>query len=97
MIDLFQWGSPIEVERRRRIGYFIGVCPQGKPDAPLVSDERFDTEARQSDPSIETGHLDDWWRTCFNPSTGMWIYMHPELDKVRKLYDRNSKATFSSR
>ncbi len=92
-IDLFQWGNPIEVERRRRIQLTLWAYAYEIADAPLVIDGRFDTECRQSDLSINTGHLDDWWRTCFNPSTGMWIHMHPELDKVRKMYDRNTSST----
>lgn len=95
MIDLFQWGNPVEIERRRRIRLTLWAYAYEIANAPFVSDERFDTEARQSDLSIETGYLDDWWRTCFSPSTGMWIYMHPELEKVRKMYDRNTAPIVS--
>lgn len=97
MIDLFAWGTPVEVERRRRIRLCLWAYAYEIADNMLVSDTQFDAEARQSDTSIDTGHLDDWWRACFNPSTGMWIHMHPELDKVRKLYDRSTSKAFSKR
>lgn len=95
MIDLFKWGTPVEVERRRRIRLTLWAYAYEMMSAPLVSDERFDAEARKSDPDIKTGHLDDWWKACFNPSTGIWIHMHPELAKVKALYVRSTSPSLS--
>lgn len=97
MIDMFAWGNPIEVERRRRIRLTLWAYAYEIASAPLVNDGRFDDEARQCDPTIKTGHLDDWWKSCFSPSTGMWIHMHPELQKVKQLYDRCTAQAIGKR
>ena len=97
MIDLFKWGTPVEVERRRRIRLTLWAYAYEIADTPLVADHVFDHEAGKSDPSIETGHLDDWWRACFNPSTGIWVHMHPELQKVRALYEQRTRSIVSKR
>ena len=97
MIDLFKWGTPVEVERRRRIRLTLWAYAYEVQDRPLVADHTFDAEARKSDPSIDTGHLDDWWRACFNPSTGIWVHMHPELQRVKALYDRCTSSIFGQR
>lgn len=97
MIDLFKWGTPVEVERRRRIRLTLWAYAYEIEDSPLIADHIFDAEAKKSDPSIDTGHLDDWWKACFNPSTGMWIHMHPELPKVKKLYDRSTGKSIVKR
>lgn len=85
---LLGWGNPVEVERRRRIRLSVWAYAYEIADDPLVSDTVFDTVARASEPDIDTGHLDDWWRIMFNPSTGLWIHSHPELDKVKQTYER---------
>lgn len=97
MLDLFAWGTPIEVERRRRIRLTLWAYAYEIENNPLVTDSIFDSEALKSDPSIDTGHLDDWWRECFNPSTGMWVHKHPELQKVRLYYARCTSPTFRKR
>lgn len=88
MIDLFTWGNPVEIERKRRIRLTLWAYAYEVAGSSIVSDSQFDAEALLSDTSIDTGHIDDWWRSCFSPHTGMWIHIHPELDKVGKLYDR---------
>ena len=39
-------------------------------------------------PDIETGNkkLDKFFKTEFDPATGMWIRNHPELNKITELY-----------
>lgn len=92
MIDLFKWGNPIEVERQRRIRLSRWAYAYEVRDKPVVSDETFDTVCRASEPEIDTGHLDEWWRMMFNPSTGMWIHSHPEMDKLGQLHDRLTRT-----
>lgn len=89
-IDLFRWGTPVEVERRRRIRLSLWAYAYEIAGAQLVDDARFDAEAYRSDPDIETGRLDDWWRACFAPHTGQWIHSHPELPALAQLHKRLS-------
>ena len=84
MIDLFCWGSPVEQERRIRIRLTIAAYCYEVLQQPIMSDGEFDTLALQSDPTIKTGHLDNWWPVHFVSYSGSWIHAHPELDKVRK-------------
>lgn len=46
-----------------------------------MTDAEFDHLAREINPTIKTGRkkLDRFFATEFNPSTGQWIYRHPEL------------------
>lgn len=81
--DLFTY---IEVERRRRIRLCLWAYAYEIAGCGIVPDATFDREAYASDPTIITGHLDEWWRSSFEPSTGQWIYSHPEMDKLRKLH-----------
>lgn len=89
--DLFQhicWGTPTEIERRRRIRLSVWAYAYEIAGSSLVDDATFDREAYTCDPTIATGHLDEWWRTFFARHTGQWIYGHPEMDKLAKLYQR---------
>lgn len=78
------WGSPIEVERRRRIRVATWAWAYERYDSPLASDARFDEQSYLIDPSIATGHekLDVFFRTRFAACTGQWVYKHPELDRL---------------
>ena len=84
------WGSPVEVERRRRIRIALWAYAYEMRDNPLVSDAEFDREALLVQPEMSTGHakLDRFFREEFAPHTGQWIYKHPELHKVVALYRR---------
>ena len=56
----------------------------------IMDDHEFDKLCREINPSINTGHevMDKFFREKFDPSTGMWIRDHPELDKLKILYGR---------
>lgn len=86
--SLLGWGTPVEVERRRRIRLCLAAYAYEVLDAPIMTDAAFDALARQSDSTIRTGRLDDWWAEAFEPHTGQWILSHPELTRVARLYDR---------
>lgn len=79
------WGSPIEVERKRRIDVSVWAYAYEIEDSPLVDDQTFDRESALIDVSIETGrkNLDLFFKKHFSPYTGMWIRLHPELIKIR--------------
>lgn len=84
------WGSPVEVETKRRI--FLTMCAYAYEflNESLTDDANFDEECRLVDLAIDTSRpdLDAWWRANFDPSTGMWIRNHPELDKCGALVKR---------
>lgn len=86
------WGTPQEVERRRRIMVSVWAYAYelASPPVSLVPDHIFDAECYMlaAGLHIDTDRLDldYWFRGSFDPSTGMWIHKHPELDKIERLY-----------
>lgn len=86
--NLFLIRSRIEIERHRRIKLAIWAYAYEFENVSLVDDYTFDAECRKVNPSIATGkpHLDSFFQTEFHPDTGMWIYNHPEIDKVKRIY-----------
>lgn len=80
------WGSPVEVETRRRVLLTYYAYAYEYLDLSLVSDEEFDRMSFEVDLSIDTTRpdLDSFFRTHFNPYTGMWIRNHPDLRRVHK-------------
>jgi len=85
--------TELEVERRHRIRVTLWAYAYEIENVSLVSDEEYDRVSRLIDPRVPTGHavLDAFFATKFDPSTGMWIYQHPELNRVRALYARSMK------
>ena len=85
-----RFGSPVEVERKRRINLALWAYAYEVQDDPLVDDATFDREALLVQPTLATGHakLDRFFREVFDPSTGQWIWKHPELAGVVALYRR---------
>ena len=83
------WGSDEEIERRRRISLSVACYAYEIADRPFVSDADFDYRAQQIRPRMATGHplLDEFFLAEFSPMTGMWIHHHPELAKIRDIYD----------
>jgi len=86
--DLFRWGTRVERERRIRVRLCVATYAYEIADAPILSDAAYDNLARQSDPAVCTGHLDDWWRAMFSPHTGLWIHAHPDLAGVERSWRR---------
>lgn len=86
------WGTPKEVETRRRIIVSVWAYAYEVKNVSLVPDNVFDAECYMlaANLRIDTDRLDldYWFRGAFDPSTGMWIHKHPELDKIAKLYER---------
>lgn len=80
----------IAVERRNRILVSLWAYAYEFEDNPLVSDAVFDKKASEIKPATSTGNaeLDAFFRTEFSPTTGMWVRTHPELHKLKKLYNR---------
>lgn len=84
------WGTTPEVERRNRIRLSVAAFAYEVVGESIMPDAEFDSLARSIRPSVMTGkfNLDAFFLSKFSPDTGMWIHQHPELDKVRALYER---------
>lgn len=93
LFDGKPWGSPVEVERRRRINVAAWAYAYEVDNNPIVDDDTFDREARLINPSIDTGHdiLDAFFRAEFSPHTGMWVHRHPEKHKLPGMCARRRK------
>jgi len=59
---------------------------------PLIVDGEYDELAKRvaKNLHVETGNgeLDFWFHENFEAHTGMWVHLHPELDKLEKLYEK---------
>lgn len=102
-LDLFfESKTPTEIERRNRIRLSIAAFAYEFEDDPIMSDGDFDKlsfEIRPKLATIEFYHseqqraryeiLDEFFRTTFQPHTGMWIRKHPELDRLAYTYWRH--------
>lgn len=75
-------------ETRKRVRLTVAAWAYEKHNDPIMSDAEYDQLALSIDLRKTTSRpdLDDWWRENFNPSTGMWVFRHPEVDIVEKAY-----------
>lgn len=89
-----KWGSPLEREVRRRIQISVAAYAYEIADDPIMSDATFDWLAAQINRTTGTCHpvLDEFFATQFSAMTGLWIHNHPELDGVRRVFERYRKA-----
>lgn len=87
---MVSWGSKIEIERSNRIRLSVACYAYEVENDPILSDEEFDSLCISIDMDVDTGNilLDNFFRNEFNPFTGLWIYKHPQLDKIKNLYNR---------
>ncbi len=87
------WGSVVEKEIRNRIQICIYAYAYEKENESVISDGEFDKLCLDIDPQLDTGNkkLDNFFRSEFDPSTGQWIYKHPELHKIAELYENYYK------
>lgn len=91
MKPLFLVPSIKEVERRRRILLALWAYAYEFENDSIVTDDKFDRACKKVDLTVNTGNekMDKWWIENFNPSTGQWIRNHPELYKIRRIYNVN--------
>lgn len=80
----------ISNERQNRIRLCIAAYAYELTNNSIMSDAEYDQLAYSINPEIETGNeiLDKFFKEEFNPYTSMWIYKHPELDKIALLYEK---------
>lgn len=74
-------------EKQRRIkvavaAYLYEVC-----DLTWISDAEFDALCLTVDVSQETGNpvMDQWFKDNFDPSTGMWVHIHPDQKGLHRI------------
>lgn len=89
---LGKWGTPIELEVRRRIQVSVAAYAYEIANAPVMSDAAFDWLAERVSKHMGTYHplLDEFFITQFSPMTGMWIHNHPELEGIARIYARRA-------
>lgn len=77
-----------EKERRNRIMLSVYAYAYEYDNNSLVSDHEFDNLAFSIDTSVGTNNpqMDDFFKTKFSPSTGMWIRSHPDLSGISRIY-----------
>ena len=92
------WGSPIEIERRRRIKASIAAYAYEFCADSIMEDHEFDQLCLEIDIQINTGNrkLDTFFKNEFNPATGYWVHQHPEKEKLKDLYERYYKDDSTS-
>lgn len=83
--------TEVEEERRRRILLSVWAYAYEFEADSIVSDGKFDKESELVNPQIVTGNklMDKFFKTKFDSCTGMWIYKHPERQKIKELYERH--------
>jgi hypothetical protein len=84
------WGSAKEKQTKLRIKLSVAAYAYEIENSEIMSDAEFDKKCLEVDTSIDTGHevMDRFFREQFDPSTGQWIHLHPELDKVKQTYNK---------
>jgi hypothetical protein len=87
--DAPAWGTPVEIETRRRIRLSLWAYAYEYKDDPLVSDEIFDKESLLVNLNISTTNakMDKWFKKNFSPSTGFWIREHPDIEGLERIYN----------
>jgi hypothetical protein len=55
-----------------------------------MSDGEYDSLSRHIDTKVKTGNkrLDEFFSNVFEADTGMWIHKHPELNRIKCLYEK---------
>ena len=93
LVGMSSWGSAEEVERRNRILVSLWAYAYEFESVSLVSDAEFDKKCLEIDLTKITHNakLDAFFRKEFSPYTGQWIHKHPELDKMKQLFNRTRK------
>lgn len=80
--------SEVEIETRRRIRLAVAAYAYEFENDSIMTDAEFDDEAKTVNLSVRTQRhdLDEWFIKNFTPHTGSWIHQHPELDKIKHIY-----------
>ena len=76
-------------EIRNRIRLSLASYAYEFHDDSLMTDAEFDKLSREINPNEKTGNelIDRFFREEFMVDSGMWIRRHPELDKLKLIYE----------
>ena len=76
-------------EIRNRIRLSLASYSYEFHDDSLMTDAEFDKLSREINPNEKTGNelIDRFFREEFMVDSGMWIRRHPELDKLKLIYE----------
>lgn len=82
-------------EIRRRIRVSVAAYAYELRDDPVMDDAEFDRLCREIDPDLVTGNpaLDRFFMVHFEPDTGQWVHKHPELHKLKHIYETIYRPT----
>ena len=77
-------------EIRNRIRLSVAAYAYEVLASSVISDSDFDSLCLKIKPKVSTGNekLDKFFREEFDPSTGVWIWKHPELHLIHNLYEK---------
>lgn len=87
------WGNPTEVEVRRRIILSVAAYSYEYENDSIMSDADFDRMSLEVNSKMKTGNsrMDRFFRNNFDPDTGQWIRKHPELNRIKQIYNEYYK------
>jgi hypothetical protein len=87
--------TKIENERRNRIRLSIAAYTYEFLNESIISDGEYDKLALAINVNVKTGHrrLDAFFKNNYDPHTGMWIRKHPDLDGLKRTYERVFKGS----
>ena len=76
-------------EIRNRIRLSLASYSNEFHDDSIMTDAEFDKLSREINPNEKTGNelIDRFFREEFMVDSGMWIRRHPELDKLKLIYE----------
>ena len=84
-----QGAISIGKEIRNRIRLSLASYSYEFHDDSLMTDAEYDKLSREINPNEKTGNelIDRFFREEFMVDSGMWIRRHPELDKLKLIYE----------
>ena len=81
-------------EIRNRIKLSIAAYAYEFLGESIMTDHEYDQLSLKINPNEKTGNdmMDKFFKTHFQPDTGMWIRVHPEINKLDYLYKKYYKC-----
>ena len=87
--------EPTEHQTWLRIRLSVAAYAYEFESDPIMPDAQFYSLCLEINPSVLTGNkvMDEFFKTQFDPSTGQWIHRHPELQGIRRTYEKYYKKS----